>query len=127
MSHGSIITTPNPRKGYTKGGSPRMKISEKNTWKREVDYGIQQAKAGVAEANQGMYEAQAAINAMGAERSKPSPKPADVSSQFSEETLASGAVPNYSKHQRDLHRQARRRVVGKVRNVKNSRGQIIGN
>jgi hypothetical protein len=31
---GSIITTPNQRKGYTKGGSPRMKISETNTPRR---------------------------------------------------------------------------------------------
>ena len=31
---GSIITTPNQRKGYTKSGSPRMKISERNTPKR---------------------------------------------------------------------------------------------
>ena len=61
------------------------------------------------------------------DRSMPSPKPADVSSQFSEETLASGAVPRFSDQKRNLHRQARRRVVGKVRNVKNSRGQIIGN
>lgn len=30
---GSIITTPNTRKGYTKGGSPRMKIPEKATTK----------------------------------------------------------------------------------------------
>ena len=85
----SIITTPNTRKGYTKGGSPRMKISERNTWKREVDYGIQQARAGVAEANQGVYEAQAAIDAMGADtgKSKPSPKPADVSGQFAEKSV----------------------------------------
>jgi hypothetical protein len=69
---GSIITTPNPRRGYTKSGSPRMKISEKNTWRREVDYGIQQAKAGVAEAKEGSRQAQEAINAinaMGAEKS----------------------------------------------------------
>ena len=31
---GSIITTANTRKGYTKGGSPRMKISETNTPRR---------------------------------------------------------------------------------------------
>ena len=30
---GSIITTPNPRRGYTKSGSPRMKISEKEKTK----------------------------------------------------------------------------------------------
>ena len=31
---GSMLTTPNQRKGYTKGGSPRMKISERNTPRR---------------------------------------------------------------------------------------------
>ena len=59
---GSILTTPS-RRGYSKTRSGnRMKISEKNTWKREVDYGIQQARAGVAEANEGSRQAQEAIN-----------------------------------------------------------------
>jgi len=56
---GSILTTPNQRKGYTKSGSPRMKISEKNTWKRAED----------------------------ADKSMPSPKPADVSGQFAERSV----------------------------------------
>lgn len=51
---GSILTTPS-RNIYRKTGSGnRMKISEKNTWRRGVDYGIQQARASVAEANQMM-------------------------------------------------------------------------
>ena len=60
----SIITTPNTRRGYTKGGSPRMKISEKNTWRRAVDYGIQQA-------NEGSRQAQEAINAINAKKKRP--------------------------------------------------------
>ena len=59
---GSILTTPS-RRGYSKTGSGnRMKISEKNTWKRGVDYGIQQARAGIAKANEGSRQAQEAIN-----------------------------------------------------------------
>jgi len=38
---GSIITTPNPRRGYTKSGSPRMKIEERDRtgeagWRRHI-------------------------------------------------------------------------------------------
>jgi len=59
---GSITITPD-RKGYSKTGSgKRMKISETNTWRRGVDYGIQQARAGIAEANEGSRQAQEAIN-----------------------------------------------------------------
>ena len=68
---GSITVTPD-RKGYSKTGSgKRMKISEKNTWKREVDYGIQQARAGIAEANEGSRQAQEAINAINAKKKRP--------------------------------------------------------
>ena len=61
---GSILTTPNQRKSYTKSGSSRMKISGKNTWKREVDYGIRQAKEGKA-------EAQGVINSFNAKKKRP--------------------------------------------------------
>ena len=60
---GSILTTPNQRKGYTKSGSSRMKISGKNTWKREVDYGIRRA-------NEGSQRAQDAINRIHKDRSE---------------------------------------------------------
>ena len=45
---GSIITTPNQRKGYTKGGSPRMKISERNTYPNGKD-GMDDQKSQEAE------------------------------------------------------------------------------
>ena len=61
---GSITITPD-RKGYSKTGSgKRMKISETNTWRRGVDYGIQQARAGIAEAD-------AVINKIRKERNTP--------------------------------------------------------
>ena len=83
MSHDSIITTPNPRKGYTKGGSPRMKISEKNTYKNSENpiFALELHKTVLADKYG--YGDKGWKN----DRSKPSPKPADVSSQFAEKSV----------------------------------------
>lgn len=73
----SIITTPNTRRGYTKGGSPRMKISERNTYKNSENpiYAL------------GLHKTVLRNEKRDEARSKPSPKPADVSGQFAEKSV----------------------------------------
>jgi len=74
---GSITVTPD-RKGYSKTGSgKRMKISERNTYKNSENpiFALELHKTVLAD-KYGYGE-----------RSKPSPKPADVSGQFAEKSV----------------------------------------
>jgi len=74
---GSITITPD-RKGYSKTGSgKRMKISERNTYKNSENpiYAL------------GLHKTVLRNEKRDEARSKPSPKPADVSGQFAEKSV----------------------------------------